>query len=479
MRRFSALVFRRKSFTGLMNMKKVFILLCLALSACNSSPSPVGRIFYVSPDGDNSNPGTREQPWATPGYGSRQLAPGDILIILGGRYSLSVYDEDIIMPPSGVSKAWITIRGESGNRPTLAGSENLMTAIDLSGVSYIRLENLEITSDGGAWFREGINATSGPLNHAVLADLYIHHLDEFGIDIGDANDLQILDCRITYCGFGSIGGPTGEQGGWRNVVIRNCELSWSGRYYQGGDGPGPYDRPDGFGIEPSDGPIEIANTKAEHNRGDGLDSKAKNTHIHECVISNNSCDGIKLWGGGSSAANCLIYGRGDGDPSPTPWSAVVISSEDGGSFHLTNITVDDSAGENYLMHVQYDHPGVPLTLTVRNAIFSGRGPNSPIFVGGAVNLIMEYSLFHMPQTDHVLDWGDESYDSSQVGNIGPGNKYGDPRFVSTGFGYDGNYHLLSGSPAIDAGTSANAPSVDLDGVTRPQGGGFDVGAYER
>jgi hypothetical protein len=460
-------------------MKKgVLSLLCATPITCNTAPPP-GRVFYVSTDGSNSNPGTREQPWATPGYGSRQLAPGDTLIILGGRYSLSAYDEDIIMPGSGTPNAWITIRGESGNRPVLAGSDNLAAAIDISGKSYIRIENLEITSEHGEWFREGINATGGPLNHAIFKDLYIHHMDEFGIDIGDAEDLQILNCRITYCGFGSIGGPAGERGGWRHVIIRDCELSWSGHYYQGGDGPGPYDRPDGFGIEPSDGPIEIANTNSEHNRGDGLDSKAKNTYIHECVIANNSCDGLKLWGSGSRAVNCLVYGRGDGDPSPTPWSAIVIAAENGGNFQLINITVDDSVGENYLMHVQYDYPNVPVKLTVRNAIFSGRGPNSPIFVGEATDLILEYCLFYMPRSGRVLEWGSHSYDSSQVGNIGPGNRYGDPRFTSAGFGSDGNYHLLNGSPGIDAGTPAGAPGIDLDGATRPKGGGYDMGAYER
>ncbi|MGB9589999.1 MAG: hypothetical protein ACP5QG_01140 [candidate division WOR-3 bacterium] len=67
--------------------------------------------------------------------------------------------------------------------------------IDLSGLSYIRLENLEIASDEGAWFRDGIEALSGPLNHAVFKDLYIHNLDEFGINIEDVNDLQILGYR--------------------------------------------------------------------------------------------------------------------------------------------------------------------------------------------------------------------------------------------------------------------------------------------
>lgn len=44
----------------------------------------------------------------------------------------------------------------------------------------------------------------------------------------------------------------------------------------------------------------------------------------------------------------------------------------------------------------------------------------------------------------------------------------------------GNFdlHLKSGCLAIDSGTSTNAPSTDFDGVARPQGTGFDIGAYE-
>ncbi len=38
--------------------------------------------------------------------------------------------------------------------------------------------------------------------------------------------------------------------------------------------------------------------------------------------------------------------------------------------------------------------------------------------------------------------------------------------------------LLSGSPAIDAGVSSGAPNVDQRGISRPQGSGIDIGAYE-
>ncbi len=176
------------------------------------------------------------------------------------------------------------------------------------------------------------------------------------MNIQDVEYLEILNCKIEYCGFGALGGPLGNFGGWKNVKIKNCKLSYSGHYYQGGDGSSrPYDRPDGFGIEPSDGPIEIVDTIVEHNYGDGIDSKAENTYIHRCIVANNSCDGVKIWGNNSKIENTLIYGRGDGNPQETPWAAIVIDQVEkkNSVFEIVNVTVDDFLGKNYLMYVQY------------------------------------------------------------------------------------------------------------------------------
>lgn len=49
----------------------------------------------------------------------------------------------------------------------------------------------------------------------------------------------------------------------------------------------------------------------------------------------------------------------------------------------------------------------------------------------------------------------------------------DPLFVS-----DTDFHLSAGSPAIDAGLAVSV-ETDFDGIPRPQGAGYDIGAYER
>jgi hypothetical protein len=55
------------------------------------------------------------------------------------------------------------------------------------------------------------------------------------------------------------------------------------------------------------------------------------------------------------------------------------------------------------------------------------------------------------------------------------NLTSDPRFVNAAAG---DLHLTSGSPAIDTGMTVSTVTTDFDQRPRPQGAGFDIGAYE-
>jgi hypothetical protein len=64
------------------------------------------------------------------------------------------------------------------------------------------------------------------------------------------------------------------------------------------------------------------------------------------------------------------------------------------------------------------------------------------------------------------------------GNSAVNTVVADPLFVNWQITGGGDYHLQSGSPAIDSGTSSFAPSIGFNGENRPQGAGYDIGAYE-
>jgi hypothetical protein len=73
------------------------------------------------------------------------------------------------------------------------------------------------------------------------------------------------------------------------------------------------------------------------------------------------------------------------------------------------------------------------------------------------------------QTSNNTSWGNGN------NNLTTGIESHNPLFVNDA-GRD--YHLQTGSPSIDTGTSLNAPPLDHDGVARPINA-FDRGAYER
>ena len=105
----------------------------------------------------------------------------------------------MITPVSGEPGNWITIRGEAGSWPILAGNNNLLSAVDING-SYTRIENLEITSYERVDFRNGILVENSPSHNLIFSNITIHHIDESGFILKDVNDVKIQNCNVSYIG---------------------------------------------------------------------------------------------------------------------------------------------------------------------------------------------------------------------------------------------------------------------------------------
>lgn len=63
-------------------------------------------------------------------------------------------------------------------------------------------------------------------------------------------------------------------------------------------------------------------------------------------------------------------------------------------------------------------------------------------------------------------------------NVRTGVIAADPQFVSYQPNGSGDYHLRPTSPGFDKGTTNSAPNTDIEGKSRPQGAGVDIGAFE-
>ena len=168
------------------------------------------------------------------------------------------------------------------------------------------------------------------------------------------------------------------------------------------------------------------------------------------------------------------------------------------SGNVENNLVDNVSG--YGIHLWHDANHVNV---VNNTVFNNH--SGGILVGGGdfhttagpddYNVVAN-NIVYANANSGIAEWGSTGTHNVYTHNLSYGNvglrgnwylKNGNthtndvsagPQFVNYNPTGVGDYHLSSGSPAIDAGTATNAPLTDLDGNPRPQGARHDIGAYE-
>ena len=143
-----------------------------------------------------------------------------------------------------------------------------------------------------------------------------------------------------------------------------------------------------------------------------------------------------------------------------------VNAAGGRTRHLTivnNVFVNDLAIpiERYPVGVALeDSPNA----TVKNNIFYEQ-PSQVIYVTGST---VGHDIGHncVYRSDGQALWG--SPRPGDVWNV-------DPQFIGAA---SADYRLAADSPCIDAGAALPDVTIDFDGTSRPQGAGYDIGAYE-
>jgi hypothetical protein len=168
--------------------------------------------WYVSPDGDDANTGTRSDPFATLSHAASSAVEGTTIHLMAGTHAGGEHIGDL----HGSEQAPIRIVGEDG--AVIEGGNN---GLQLSQPRYVILEDL--TFRGAA--HNGLNIDDGgtfdtPAQHLVLRNITVEDVGDGGnqdcIKLSGVDDFWVLDSDVSSCsgqGIDMVGGHRGVLAG--------------------------------------------------------------------------------------------------------------------------------------------------------------------------------------------------------------------------------------------------------------------------
>ena len=427
------------------------------------NPPQEGEYFVSIQTGNDSWAGTVDQPWRTIQHAADLLEAGETVTIMEGTYY-----EQVIPRNSGTASQVITYRASPGDEVNLDGTgvslaaDDVVGLFEISGKSYITVSGLRVVNVGPYDNNVGILANNS--NFIRIENNYTYNTASSGIGVWNCSNITIDGNEV------ELACNDGEQECITVAITDTFEIM-NNHVHHGG--PGTIG---GEGIDAKDG---SSNGKIHHNHVHHLTDRlgiyvdAWDKHTHDIDIYQN-----------------VIHDISNNE-------GITLSSESGGL--LENIRVTNNIAYNndlsgITLSANGDSPTHPMRgIYIINNTFVGNG--GPIWGGGIEvenedlenvvirnNIcsqnryyqIIDFSLSTAVSIDHNLIDGFRGELDEEV--RGTDFIEGDPLFFNaTGF----DFHLLTGSPAIDSGSAVEAPAVDFDGAPRPNGSGFDIGAYEK
>ena len=423
--------------------------------ASNALPFTVrsGNIYFVipgAPNADDTNPGTYAEPFETL-YRPRQvMQSGDIVYIKGGVFNTADpaypgWDAVLLLhtdtDPNGTVDRPVAYIGYPGDRPDISAindPQTLRRGIYMDeGLMYYIIANLGFTQ--GLTPYEGMLAMSGN-GHRAVGNYFYDGLASHALGIaGNSAHYQIL---------GNLMRNNGPQD--------NLE-----------DGVGFYIQGFGTNQDIDFGWNEIRDQRGRraiqlfgHMDGDQMD----NIRIHDNLILSS----LPL-------RNNILLGGSDGGTEVLGtvyvYNNIIVGSEWGG------LRVNDPQGTVIIQNnVLYDN-GTP-----------GFEGNAQLYIerAGVDRITAQNNILYAESGQNYYEFGPGADPSALnashnlVYNAGPCPVWeavcinANPLFVNLA---SGDFHLQPSSPAIDAGMDTDF-ATDYEGVIRPQGSSFDIGAYE-
>ena len=117
-----------------------------------SKAEAAGQQYYVSPQGNDSNPGTEQQPWKTLAKAGTAAGAGDMVIFKDGSYP-----GELVPANSGTASSPIVFKAQNKGKAVLTGNAHygsFTPIIKIAGKSYITIDGFHVAPqdiEQGRW----------------------------------------------------------------------------------------------------------------------------------------------------------------------------------------------------------------------------------------------------------------------------------------------------------------------------------------
>lgn len=423
--------------TQFINTKKTFVLFAfLTAGLCIQATN-----YYVATTGNDSGNGSLNTPWKTIQKAAATAGAGDHVYIKKGTYSNIVN-----IGKSGTSAAWLTYDAYPGDELQVIVNGG---SINIIGKKYVRISGIKVQNAKNGFYVQGPNCSN--------------------IEISKNHTYNTTASGIVVWGV-AYGQNPGTYNNIQNIVIKNNKVQ---KACNGGYNECITVANGIVGFEISGN--EIYDGGNPINGGEGIDLKegVKDGVIAYNNIHNLTRRGIYIDAGGllnftnPSVTNVKVYGNISRN---NVGAGMAIMTEGKGDVYNINIynNLFYNNTEDGIMF--YKHPagtGSVHDITIVNNTLYGNARNGmTLNFTGAYNMKFRNNIAYNNTAQNFQFLSGNYIQTNNLVGV-------DPKFINAN---GGNFRLLSNSPAINFGTTTDAPLKDYDGKSRV--GNVDAGAFE-
>lgn len=396
-------------------------------------PSALGVVHHVSTTGDDAWPGSQAQPWATLQHAADVVGSGDVVIVQPGTYA------GFRAQSSGAEGAAITFQGQSGAILNSASPEAWHgSVVEIEDEDWWIVEGFEITNSSLA----GVDVRLA--DHVTVRDCLVHHNDRWGIFTAFTDDFTAEDneCSHSEDEHGIYVSNSADRATLRrNHCHHNnaCGIQINADPSMGGDGVSSNC---------------VISHNILHDNGAAGGAAINLASVRDSLVANNLihanlAGGVAGWDDGQGdewgTMNNQFYNNTVHMPAGSRRALSLINGSSGNQLR-----------NNILLHEDSWKGGLELDSSSLTGLSSDR------------NVLALVELDDDPLS--LSEWRTNSgQDANSLAATAA------ELFVSPG----SDYGLSPGSPALDVGEVLAEVLDDLEGRSRPQGSGWDLGCLER